>query len=76
MKQVNIVEETEWSKSKVSMLLSEMEDDGDISKPASAARTSSASRVTNLGRRRLAVRRRGVRTPHREPLKANRYTSV
>ena len=32
MKQVNIVEETEWSKSKVSMLLSEMEDDGDISK--------------------------------------------
>ena len=32
MKQVNIVEETGWSKSKVSMLLSEMEDDGDISK--------------------------------------------
>lgn len=32
MKQVNIVDETEWSKSKVSMLLSEMEDDGDISK--------------------------------------------
>jgi len=32
MKQVNIVEETEWSKSKVSMLLSEMEDDGQISK--------------------------------------------
>jgi uncharacterized membrane protein len=32
MKQVNIVDETEWSKSKVSMLLSDMEDDGDISK--------------------------------------------
>ena len=32
MKQVNIVEETGWSKSKVSMLLSEMEDDGEISK--------------------------------------------
>lgn len=32
MKQVNIVDETDWSKSKVSMLLSEMEDDGDISK--------------------------------------------
>ncbi|MFC7134903.1 MULTISPECIES: helix-turn-helix transcriptional regulator [Salinibaculum] len=32
MKQVNIVEETEWSKSKVSMLLSEMEEAGDISK--------------------------------------------
>lgn len=32
MKQVNIVDETEWSKSKVSMLLSEMEDDGAISK--------------------------------------------
>jgi len=32
MRQVSIVEETEWSKSKVSMLLSEMEDDGDISK--------------------------------------------
>jgi len=32
MKQVNIVEETGWSKSKVSMLLSEMEDGGDISK--------------------------------------------
>jgi len=32
MKQVNIVDETEWSKSKVSMLLSEMEDEGDISK--------------------------------------------
>ncbi|WP_227354892.1 helix-turn-helix transcriptional regulator [Haladaptatus salinisoli] len=32
MKQVNIVEATGWSKSKVSMLLSEMEDDGDISK--------------------------------------------
>jgi hypothetical protein len=32
MKQVNIVEETGWSKSKVSMLLSEMEEDGAISK--------------------------------------------
>ena len=32
MKQVDIVEETEWSKSKVSMLLSEMEDEGQISK--------------------------------------------
>jgi hypothetical protein len=32
MKQVNIVEETDWSKSKVSMLLSEMEDQGEISK--------------------------------------------
>jgi hypothetical protein len=32
MKQVNIVEETEWSKSKVSMLLSEMEEEGTISK--------------------------------------------
>ncbi|NHN58500.1 MULTISPECIES: hypothetical protein [Halorussus] len=32
MKQVNIVDETGWSKSKVSMLLSEMEEDGDISK--------------------------------------------
>ncbi|MFU8869267.1 helix-turn-helix transcriptional regulator [Natronococcus sp.] len=32
MKQVNIVEETGWSKSKVSMLLSEMEREGDISK--------------------------------------------
>jgi hypothetical protein len=32
MRQVAIVEETEWSKSKVSMLLSDMEDDGDISK--------------------------------------------
>jgi uncharacterized membrane protein len=32
MKQVDIVDETEWSKSKVSMLLSEMEDDGEISK--------------------------------------------
>ncbi len=32
MKQVNIVEETEWSKSKVSMLLSDMEEDGEISK--------------------------------------------
>jgi len=32
MKQVNIVEETGWSKSKVSMLLSDMEDEGTISK--------------------------------------------
>ena len=32
MRQVSIVEETEWSKSKVSMLLSEMEEDGEISK--------------------------------------------
>jgi hypothetical protein len=32
MKQVNIVEETEWSKSKVSMLLSDMEEEGEISK--------------------------------------------
>ena len=32
MKQVNIVEETGWSKSKVSMLLSDMEDEGQISK--------------------------------------------
>ncbi|KDE58759.1 hypothetical protein EL22_02620 [Halostagnicola sp. A56] len=32
MKQVDIVEETGWSKSKVSMLLSEMEDEGTISK--------------------------------------------
>jgi uncharacterized membrane protein len=32
MRQVSIVEETEWSKSKVSMLLSDMEDDGEISK--------------------------------------------
>lgn len=32
MKQVNIVEETEWSKSKVSMLLSDMEEEGQISK--------------------------------------------
>jgi uncharacterized membrane protein len=32
MKQVNIVEETDWSKSKVSMLLSEMADEGRISK--------------------------------------------
>jgi len=32
MKQVDIVETTEWSKSKVSMLLSDMEDEGDISK--------------------------------------------
>ncbi|MFC7212526.1 DUF4897 domain-containing protein [Saliphagus sp. GCM10025334] len=32
MKQVNIVDETGWSKSKVSMLLSEMESDGTISK--------------------------------------------
>ena len=32
MKQVNIVDETDWSKSKVSMLLSDMEEDGEISK--------------------------------------------
>lgn len=32
MRQVSIVEETEWSKSKVSMLLSEMEENDDISK--------------------------------------------
>ncbi|MEF8787416.1 MAG: helix-turn-helix domain-containing protein [Haloarculaceae archaeon] len=32
MKQVNIVENTEWSKSKVSMLLSDMEEEGSISK--------------------------------------------
>jgi len=32
MKQVAIVEETEWSKSKVSMLLSDMEEEGQISK--------------------------------------------
>ncbi|ELY49975.1 helix-turn-helix transcriptional regulator [Natronolimnohabitans innermongolicus] len=32
MKQVNIVEETGWSKSKVSMLLSDMADEGTISK--------------------------------------------
>ncbi|RQG86175.1 hypothetical protein EA462_17040 [Natrarchaeobius halalkaliphilus] len=32
MKQVNIVEDTGWSKSKVSMLLSDMEDEGTISK--------------------------------------------
>jgi uncharacterized membrane protein len=32
MKQVDIVDGTEWSKSKVSMLLSEMDDDGRISK--------------------------------------------
>ncbi|WP_224449547.1 helix-turn-helix transcriptional regulator [Haloprofundus salilacus] len=32
MRQVRIVEETDWSKSKVSMLLSEMEDEGLISK--------------------------------------------
>jgi uncharacterized membrane protein len=32
MKQVNIVDETEWSKSKVSMLLSDMEDEDQISK--------------------------------------------
>ncbi|ELZ07086.1 membrane protein [Halovivax asiaticus JCM 14624] len=32
MKQVQIVERTDWSKSKVSMLLSEMESDGTISK--------------------------------------------
>ena len=32
MKQALIVESTDWSKSKVSMVLSEMEEDGDISK--------------------------------------------
>ena len=32
MRQVSIVEETEWSKSKVSMLLSDMEDEDEISK--------------------------------------------
>jgi hypothetical protein len=32
MKQAKIVEHTDWSKSKVSMLLSEMESDGEISK--------------------------------------------
>ena len=32
MKQVDIVERTDWSKSKVSMLLSEMESDGTVSK--------------------------------------------
>jgi len=32
MKQVNIVENTDWSKSKVSMLLSDMEEDDEISK--------------------------------------------
>jgi predicted transcriptional regulator len=32
MRQAAIVDETEWSKSKVSMVLSEMEDHGDISK--------------------------------------------
>jgi uncharacterized membrane protein len=32
MKQVNIVEHTDWSKSKVSMLLSDMEETGTISK--------------------------------------------
>jgi hypothetical protein len=32
MKQITIVEETDWSKSKVSMLLSDMEDEGKISK--------------------------------------------
>ena len=32
MKQVNIVDQTGWSKSKVSMLLSDMEEDGEISK--------------------------------------------
>jgi hypothetical protein len=32
MKQVNIVDETGWSKSKVSMLLSDMEEEGTISK--------------------------------------------
>jgi len=32
MKQVDIVDETGWSKSKVSMLLSDMEEEGEISK--------------------------------------------
>jgi uncharacterized membrane protein len=32
MKQARIVDETDWSKSKVSMVLSEMEEDGDITK--------------------------------------------
>jgi uncharacterized membrane protein len=32
MKQARIVDGTDWSKSKVSMVLSEMEDDGEISK--------------------------------------------
>lgn len=32
MKQANIVDETDWSKSKVSMMLSDMEDEGRISK--------------------------------------------
>lgn len=32
MKQTEIVEATQWSKSKVSMLLSEMEDDGEVTK--------------------------------------------
>lgn len=32
MKQVDIVDETEWSKSKVSMLLSDMEDEGTLTK--------------------------------------------
>jgi len=32
MKQVDIVDNTDWSKSKVSMLLSDMEEDGEISK--------------------------------------------
>ncbi|MUV91132.1 helix-turn-helix domain-containing protein, partial [Halapricum sp. CBA1109] len=32
MKQSRIVEETDWSKSKVSMLLTDMEDDDDITK--------------------------------------------
>lgn len=32
MRQVNIVDETEWSKSKVSMVLSEMEEEGQVSK--------------------------------------------
>jgi len=32
MKQAMIVDETEWSKSKVSMVLSEMEEEGDITK--------------------------------------------
>jgi uncharacterized membrane protein len=32
MKQVEIVERTDWSKSKVSMLLSDIEEDGEITK--------------------------------------------
>ena len=32
MRQVQIVDETDWSKSKVSMLLSDMEEDGELSR--------------------------------------------